>query len=248
MEIDEAWFEEVKKRVLGSERGKKGIGTLSEKTVHAVLKQYYQPDPALQEVGVEGMIADIFTGEEILEIQTRNFYSLKKKLDKFLLRYPVTIIYPLPRQKWIVWIDPTTGERGKKRKSPKKGTVYDACKELSKITEFLTNKRLSVKIVFLDMEEYRLLNGWDREKKRGSHRYDRIPIQMVEEIELLEGIDYQKLIPAGLAAVFDAKDFAKAAKIRPDRARQALYILYHLGQVERIGKQGNAYLYRLCSV
>lgn len=245
MSIDEIRFEEVKNRVLETERKRGGIGTLSEKTVHAVLKNYYQPDVSCQEVPVERMVADIFTGKEILEIQTRNFFSLKKKLSIFLSLYPVTIIYPLPRQKWVIWIDPETGELGEKRKSPKKGNLYDAFKELVRIREFLEHENLSVKVVFLDMEEYRLLNGWSRDRKRGSHRYDRIPLKLVEEVDLTCREDYLQLIPYELEEPFDTKAFAKAAKIKQDRAGQVLSVLYQLGQVERMGKKGNAYLYRV---
>ena len=39
--IDELRFEAAKNRVIGINRERQGIGTLSEKTVHAVLKNYY---------------------------------------------------------------------------------------------------------------------------------------------------------------------------------------------------------------
>ena len=42
--IDKERFEEAKKKVIGRDRQRLGIGTLSEKTVHAVLKNYYEPD------------------------------------------------------------------------------------------------------------------------------------------------------------------------------------------------------------
>ena len=37
-------FENAKKKIIGIDRQRLGIGTLSEKTVHAILKNYYQPD------------------------------------------------------------------------------------------------------------------------------------------------------------------------------------------------------------
>ena len=38
--IDELRFEAAKNKVIGVNRERQGIGTLSEKTVHAVLKNY----------------------------------------------------------------------------------------------------------------------------------------------------------------------------------------------------------------
>ena len=82
--MDQQRFETIKNRIISSEREKNGIGTLQEKTVHAILKDYYAPDKAMQELPVNGYVADIFTGTEIIEIQTANFNKLRQKLDSFL--------------------------------------------------------------------------------------------------------------------------------------------------------------------
>lgn len=57
-----------------------GIGTLGEKTLHRVLKAYFQPDPSKCEVRVGPYVADALTGSGIVEIQTRSFYKLRPKL------------------------------------------------------------------------------------------------------------------------------------------------------------------------
>ena len=38
---------------------RQGIGTLSEKTVHAVMKNYYAPDTDMHEILIENFVADI---------------------------------------------------------------------------------------------------------------------------------------------------------------------------------------------
>ena len=92
-------FEQAKERVIGIARERQGIGTLSEKTVHAVLKRYYAPDEDMHEIPIENYVADIYTGTEIIEIQTRQFNRMREKLDAFLRLYPVTIVYPIPRDR-----------------------------------------------------------------------------------------------------------------------------------------------------
>ena len=72
---------------------RQGIGTLSEKTVHAVMKNYYAPDTDMHEIPIENFVADIYNGQEIIEIQTRAFNKMRRKLDAFLPLYPVTIGY-----------------------------------------------------------------------------------------------------------------------------------------------------------
>ena len=167
MSIDEKLFEEAKEKVIGKERERHGIGTLSEKTIHAVLKNYYAPDEDMHEIPIEGYVADIYTGTEIIEIQTRAFNKMRRKLDAFLPLYPVTIVYPIPNIKWLSWIDEETGEASAKRKSPKKGNVYQAFKELYKIRPYLNDSNLRLRFALMDMEEYRLLNGWSKDKKKG---------------------------------------------------------------------------------
>ena len=50
-------FENAKKKIIGIDRQRLGIGTLSEKTVHAILKNYYQPDEDKQEIPIENYAA-----------------------------------------------------------------------------------------------------------------------------------------------------------------------------------------------
>ena len=107
--IDKTLFDHTKNKIVGSQRIRQGIGTLSEKTVHAVMKNYYAPDTDMHEIPIENFVADIFTGQEIIEIQTRAFYKMRRKLDAFLPLYPVTIVYPIPHIKWLSWIDEKTG-------------------------------------------------------------------------------------------------------------------------------------------
>lgn len=57
------------------------------------------------------------------------------------------------------------------------------------------------------MEEYRYLDGWSQDKKKGSTRCDRIPLDIVNDI-LIENIsDYQILIPDKMDDIFTSKDF-----------------------------------------
>lgn len=243
--IDEARFEQAKQKIIGMNRERQGIGTLGEKTIHAVLKNYYAPDCEMQEIPIENFVADIFTGTEIIEIQTRSFNVMRRKLDTFLKQYPVTIVHPIPRIKWVSWIDEETGEASPKRKSPKKGNPYQAFVELYKIRPFLKNENLHFKFALIDTEEYRLLNGWSRDKKRGSERFDRIPLEFVEEVCIDRREDYMQFVPFDLPEPFTSREFAKCAKIPMRLANVVLLILTDLSVVTRVGKQGNCYLYEL---
>ena len=243
--IDQVRFDAAKEKIIGKNRERIGIGTLSEKTLHAVLKHYYAPDEDMHEIPIENYVADIYTGTEIIEIQTRAMNRMRKKLEAFLPLYPVTIVYPIPRQKWLLWINEETGEVSQKRKSPKKGNVYQAFIELYKIRPFLSNPNLRLRLDLIDMEEYRLLNGWSKDKKKGSERYDRIPTVFVEEICVNDIRDYMQLIPYELPKQFTVKEFAKCVQIPVRLAGIILLIFNDLKLVNRVGKSGNSYIYEV---
>ena len=238
-------FEAARSKIIGLERERHGIGTLAEKTVHAILKNYYAPNEDYHEVPIENYVADIYIDGRIIEIQTRNFNTMRGKLETFLKQYPVTIVYPVPNVKQLIWINEETGELSKKRKSPVKGNIYAIFKELYKIKMFLKNPNLHLRLVLLDMEEYRLLNGWSKDKKKGSTRYDRIPTALVDELTIDCLQDYLQFLPYDLPEQFTTADFAKKVKITRAVSQVTLNLLHYVGVVERVGKQGNYYVYHV---
>ncbi len=246
--MDKKLFQSACDKIIDKERERKKIGILGEKTVHAVLKNYLEPNEQYQEIKVEGFFADIAREDEVIEIQTRNFNTLRRKLDVFLERGYVTVVYPIPYIKWLCWIDEETGEVSKRRKSPKMGNYLMAFRELYRIKSYLVHPRLRLHMILMNVEESRLLNGWSQDKKKGSTRFDRIPLEIVDELFIDNAKDYLKLIPVGLPDVFSVKDYQKAGKINNGMASLALNILYHVGTVERVGKKGNAYLYKIRAI
>lgn len=243
--MDAKRFEEIKNSVIGAERARCGIGTLQEKTIHAIMKDYYAPDKDMQEIRVGGYVADIYTGREIIEIQTSNFDKLRNKLDSFLPEHPVILVYPIPQIKYLIWIDEETGECSKPRKSNLKGSVYRAFYELYKIKPYLSNENLRLCFPLLELEEYRLLNGFSKDRKKGARRFDRIPRTLLGEVRLNSVEDYIKLIPTGLLEPFTVQEFGKAVGERKETAAKVLHILHYLHVIERCENRGRAYTYRI---
>ncbi len=242
--MDKQLFLQACNEVISQQPGLNGIGTLGEKTVHSVLKCYLSPEHLNHEVRVGGFVADICTGKEIIEIQTRSFDRLRRKLSSFLTFAPVTVVYPIHSTKWIRWINPQTGEISPPRKSPKGGSPYSIFPELYKIKNYLPDPNLSFKIIMMDLEEYRILDGWSQDKKKGSTKSDRIPTGLVKEIIIGGKEGYACLIPDTLEAEFTAKDYKLASGIPLKVAQTALHVLHYVGAVERIGKKGNSFIYR----
>ena len=225
------------------------IGTLKERTLHATLKRHYESDTSRHEVRFMGFVADIKNDSGITEIQTRSFNSMRKKLSAFLEHERVTVVYPAVQNKWLIWIDPNTGEMSEKRKSPIKGGIYDAYRELYRIKQYLTHPNFHLRILPVDIEEYRIckrsIDDPRRSGRFGSTRIERIPIGFCDEITIDSPSDYKKIIPEGLADEFNSADFAKSAKKSRSLAQTALNVLTHVGAVERIGLEKRCIVYRI---
>lgn len=242
--MDKEKFYNAVQTVTSGEHVRAGIGTYGEKTVHAVLKNYFEPYADSHEQKIGGYVADIVGEDGIIEIQTAGFDKLRKKLEAFLSVGRVTVVHPIPRQKWIITIDPVTGERGKRRKSPAKGTPYDIFPELYKIKQYLADENFRLCIVMLDVEEYRRPpeeNG--RGRRRGYVRYDRVPLELAEEIHIDERADWGYFIPSGLPEEYTSKEFGKLSGLSTQYASFVLHVLTKAGAVERIGKKGKSYTY-----
>lgn len=240
--MDKQAFEHAREIVLSGKHYTNGIGTLSEKTMHAVLKLYFEPHSDNQEIKLGSYVADIVGENGIIEIQTRNFSSLRPKLKALLEVAPVTVVYPIPAIKWISWIDQDTQEVSKRHKSPQKGAPCQAFYELYFIRDMLQNERLRVILLMLEVDEYRNLNGWSKDKKRGSSRCDRIPLDILDEMELGCG-GYGALLPDGLPEQFTLKAFKEVTKLSQLAATRGIAVLKAAGVIEQCGKDGRAFLY-----
>jgi len=216
---------------------------LKEKTLHTIIKHYIEEDTTKHEIKVNSFIADIKYENKIVEIQTQAFDKLRNKLNNFLTTYKVTIVYPIPYIKWLYWID--KDKSSKKRKSNKIGNIYDITYELYKIKYILPNPNLSILILFINMDEYKYLNGWNKDKKKGASKYDLIPLELVDEIQINDINDYSKFIPISLPKQFTSNDFKQLTKTRIHTTRVLLNILYHIKLIKRVSKIRNSYVYEI---
>lgn len=227
-------------------RGAGGIGTQSEKMLHSILKYAIEPNDNFHEIKRYGSVVDILREDEIYEIQTRSFYKLRPKLDKFLPAHRVHLIYPIAKTKILHWVNPETGEISEGHRSPKKGSALDALFELSAIRPYLTNENLTVHLLLLNMEEYRYQNGYGKDKKRHATRMERIPLSLCEEVTLTAPRDYlSAFLPPDLIGVpFTQKAYEKATRLKSRYAYSALQILIDQGVLAHIANEGKAFVYQ----
>lgn len=240
--MSEAVFAELCRQMKQEGQGT-GIGRLQEKTLHAVLKRYLEPDTSCHEIPVGRYVADIRNAGGIVEIQTGQFHRLKEKLAAFLELGPVTVIYPVAAVKWLIWVD-EDGSLSKPRKSPKRGLPAEVFREIYALRPYLSHPNFRLHVLLLELEEYRLKNGWGNGGKKGSVRYDRIPLMLLERVCVNQPADCALLLPEALPELFTAKELRKLGGISPLALSAALAVLTDAGVIERVGKRGKAYLYQ----
>ena len=243
--------------------GTGGIGTLSEKSVHAVLKNYYVPNKEMHEITINKYnenisakyVADAMLDGEIYEIQSRHFYSIGKKLEEFLRYYDVTVVYPLALNKTIRYVDIRTGEVEKERRSSKRGNIFDFVSELYGIKDLLQNERLHFIVCFLETQEYKLVDVNSKGSRRNSVRTDKVPTKILGEFRIDTKYDYLKLLPKFSQYIQSYSDVSKDTFTSRDIAQITgndtsvcgvlLNILYALELVQRVGREGRCYLYKI---
>ena len=226
----------------GRTDGANGFGTLAEKRLHAVIKKYLCEDEQYHEVGLYGtrFLSDIRIGDEVVEVQTGSFFPMKKKIAYYLehTELTVTVVHPIAVTRWLSWVDPATTELSPRRRV-RGETPWELLPELYYLSEHLGHPRLRFQLLLLEVQDFRVLNGWSKDRKKGSDRYERMPLALLEEQSFSSPSDFAVFLPQELPAHFTVKEFSTISKLRGRKAYSAVRALAALGlikQAEPIGR------------
>ncbi len=217
------------------------IGTLSEKGLHADIKDFLKEPGDMIEEPVEGFVADIIRGHQIIEIQTQNFGAMKRKLSHLLGYYPVHLVHPIALERVIIWED-REGKELRRRISPKKGRPIDLFRELVYIRDLVMHPNLTFEIL-LTREEVIRRQDPKRKKWKGWYVYDRRLVEVVERIPLGSYSQFRRLLPEDLKIPFTNKELAAELGCKPRLASAITYTMRRMGVIREVGKRGNAVLY-----
>jgi len=213
-----------------------GIGTLGEKRMHAIIKQFLCADPACQEVRLDGtrFVSDIRIGREIWEVQTGSFFPMQKKIAYYMERTDctVTVVHPIPVLRWSSWVDPVSMEILPRKRVTRACRPAELLPELSWLAPYLQNPRLHFHLLLLETQDFKLLDGSSPDRKRHATHYERIPLSLQGEMQFLCPADFSALIPKDLPAHFTVKQFSVLSKLRGRNAYAAVRALVALGLAE----------------
>jgi len=220
-----------------------GIGTLGEASLHAQLKQWYAQPGDLLEQSVEGYVIDILRGNTLIEIQTRNFAQIRRKLDRLAENHPVRLVYPIALEKWIIRQEAGDGYPISRRKSPRRGRVEDLFRELIRIPHLAAHSNFSLEVLFTRVEEVLCNDGSGSWRRKGWSIIDRRLLEVVHRQVFSSPADYAALLPADLAYPFTTRQLAKTMGVPLWLAQRSAYCLRKMGAIQAVGKKVKSIMY-----
>ncbi len=215
------------------------IGLLAEGSLHAALKERLAQPGDRFEAALEGYVIDILRDDLLIEIQTRHLYAMRRKLTKLLAGHAVRLVHPIAAEKWIVRVDADDRPLSR-RKSPKRGQVLDAFKELVRVPDLLTHPNFTLQVLLIQEEEVWRDDGQGSWRRKGWSRADRRLLDVVTARTFGDPGDYLALLPANLAQPFTNRELAAAAGCSPALAGKITYTLRGLDVLTLSGKRGRA--------
>ena len=219
------------------------IGTLNEGHLHASLRaRYVEPGDGV-EVGVDGYVVDILRGDLIIEVQTANFSAIAGKMRDLVSRHPVRLVYPIPRDLWIIKSPQNKSGCVTRRKSPKHLEVIDVFDELVSFPELIAHPNFQLDVVLTGEEKLQSFDGRKRWRRGGWVTVERRLLEVYETVSLRNRADYMSLIPIGLPEAFLTSDLASALGRPRNLAQKVAYCLRNSGLIEQVGSKGNGIVY-----
>lgn len=216
-----------------------------ESSLHSSIKKWYFLEGDRLEARVNSFIVDIVRGNLLIEIQTANFSAIKPKLRCLLRDHKVRLVHPIPKTKWIVRKSMPNGEIIGRRKSPKRGNIYDLFSELVRIPDLLSTNNLSIEVLMIDMEEIWHNDGRGSWRRKGASIEDRKLIGISESMTFENKTDFLRLVPEDLPNPFSNRDLAQNLRIAFSQSRKMTYSLRKIGTIEHVGKDRNQMLFRI---
>lgn len=192
---------------------------------------------------MDGHVADLVRGDTIIEIQTRGFVSMRRKLDRLLDQHPIRLVHPVAATTWIVKHD-DAGAEVSRRRSPKRRTAADVCAELVSFPTLLDHPNLVLEVLLVETEE-----AWRPDPTRGWRRRgfvieERRLVAVRDSVEFAGPAALLGLLPEALPDPFTTADLAAAARCTRRLAQQIAYCLRETGMAEVVGRDRRGTSYR----
>ena len=106
------------------------------------------------------------------------------------------------------------------------------------------SENIRIRLICLEAEEYKYLDGWDKTKHKGATRVERIPTALLDDVCINSIREYRNFFPDALFGEFCALDFSKTIKRTPRYSYPILRLFLELGVIEHIRTDGRKFIYK----
>ena len=217
---------------------------MNEHSLHSEIKNWYSQPGDKFEVKIDDFIVDIVRDALLIEIQTKNFSTIKMKLTKLLENHEIRLVYPIPQLKWIVHVT-KRGDVIRRRKSPRKGRLVDLFYELVNTPSLVKEENFSLEVLLIEEEELRCNDGKGSWRRRGTSIKDRRLINVNSRTLFKNEKDFQRFLPNSIIDQFTNKEFAKLSGVPINLARRITYCLRKMGAITPTGKKGKELIFKV---
>ena len=218
------------------------IGELRERSLHAALKRWYALPRDRAEVPLGGYVIDLVRRGTLIEIQTRNFARLARKLTRLIANHRVRLVFPIAQRKWIVTAD-AGGRVLRRRASPKRGAYRDLFAEMMRIPHLVGHPNFTLEALLVEVEELRCADGRGSWRRRGVSVVDTRLLQVCDRRRFRNPADFARLLPPDLEDPFTNRSLATAGNMPGSLAGMMTYTLRRIGAIELVGRDNRAHLF-----
>jgi hypothetical protein len=215
---------------------------MNEHSLHSAIKDWYSLPNDRFEVKIDGFIIDILRGDLLIEVQTKSFHAIKRKLSSLVENHQVRLVYPIPERKWIVRIT-ESGESVSKRKSPRRGKLVDLFYELVSIPNLIAREKFSLEVLMIEEEEIRCNDGKGSWRRRGVSIKDRRLINVTDRVLFRNEADFLRFLPSDLKRTFTNRSLADLTGVSIHLTRKMTYCLRKMGVIRTVDKNGRELIF-----
>lgn len=221
------------------------IGTLNETSLHAALKQIFKQSGDKVESPIGKYVVDLAREDLLIEIQTKNFAGIRRKLEELLKNNKVLLICPIIKDKWIIKLQPIGNKIKSKRLSPKHGSFLNIFKELIYIPHLISHYNLTIEVLLIQAEELRVKDNKGSWRRKGWSVSDRRLLKVLDWKIFSNPKQLLQLIPITLKNPFTNRELSDSLNISVRLAQMMTYTLRKINLLTVFGKKGNNYIFCL---
>lgn len=221
-----------------------------ETSLHRELKRLVSGNEAAEEQALAGYRIDAVVDGRLIEVQVASLFAIRRKIADLLDQgFEVTVVKPLTARKQIVRRERRDGAEISRRWSPRRQKFPDLFRELVHFLGAFPHPRLTLELLLITEEEFRIPRPKRRHRQRDFTIEDRCLTSVEDRRVIRSAEELLHLFPPAVqqlccGAPFTTADLAIAADVPRWLAQKIAFCFRTLNLWETIGKQGRAWLYQ----